>query len=291
MESTMRRPEGDRPAPGAGELRVHPRKRLVLLEEIAADVDAMEDELAARGVPRGQARAAAIGRLYPGPEAARELELEQVAYRRLAARYGGGTLERAERLGLALIATLTTAAFAFPLGRLDVVRGGNVFVLGPTAAVALLVWNTLRVAFGLWVRQDMRARERRAAWRIQIGLVLVAASASGVGVAFEAYATAGRLAAAPDWVAGFGLLRDAMVLAALGLGAVVIGLTGWLALTPSLYAHDAFERRLTSLFAPLDLTGPRMVRESEVVRRRGRDDSRIRVGRAASRRYRREESG
>jgi hypothetical protein len=214
-----------------------------------------------------------------------------VAYRRLAARYGGGTLERAERLGLALIATLTTAAFAFPLVRLDVVRGGNVFVLGPTAAVALLVWNTLRVAFGLWVRQDMRARERRAAWRIQIGLVLVAASASGVGVAFEAYATAGRLAAAPDWVAGFGLLRDAMVLAALGLGAVVIGLTGWLALTPSLYAHDAFERRLTSLFAPLDLTGPRMVRESEVVQRRGRDDSRIRVGRAASRRYRREESG
>ena len=88
----MSRPERGAEARDLRRIRVHPRTRLVLLEEIAADVDALEDELAARGIPRGQARAAAIARMYPGPEAARELEVDHAAYRRFAERIGGDRL-------------------------------------------------------------------------------------------------------------------------------------------------------------------------------------------------------
>ncbi|MFV1988478.1 MAG: hypothetical protein ACC682_14450 [Gemmatimonadota bacterium] len=241
----------------AGDLRVHPRKRLAILEEIAADVDAMEDELAARGIPRGVARAAAIDRLSPGPAVVRELEVDQVPYRRLTDRFGGGAVELAERLGLACIVILTMVAVALGLVRLDAFRNGGAFVWGTLAAIALLVTNTLRVAWGLWVRQDMVATDRRQAWRIQVGLVLVAISIGGLGAVSEAYLAAGRMVVRADWATAFALVRDVMLLLSLGLGAGVIGLVGWLALTPSLRSYDAFERRIAALFIPL---GPRLVR-------------------------------
>jgi len=235
---------------------MHPRKRFALLEEIAADVDAMEDELAARGLPRGRARAAAIDRLYPGPAVVRELESETVAYRRLAERFGGDTVVLAERIGLALVAMLTLIVIAIALARLDVFRRGDVFVWANIVVISVLVTNTLRAAFGLWVRQDLDAVARRRAWRLQVGLVLVATSLAGLGAAVEAYAAAGSLAARPEWATGFALVREVMLLTSLGLGAIVIGLVGWLALTPSLRSYDAFERRIAGTFVALT---PRLV--------------------------------
>lgn len=240
-------------------IRVHPRTRLALLEEIAADVDALEDELVARGLSRAHARAAAVGRLYPGAEAARELEVDYAPYRRFAERVGGDRLARLERVALGLVGILTMATLALTLGRLETLRGAGPFLWGAIAATSLLVANTVRVAFCLWVRQDIRAAERRAARRVQMGLVLLVGSLCLAGAAAEAYGAAGRLEASPDWATGFAMLRDVMVLLALGLGAVVIGLTGWQAVTPSLYRFESFEQRVASVFvAP----GPRPFGES-----------------------------
>lgn len=244
------------PTGSVGGLRIHPRKRFALLEEIAADVDAMEDALAGRGLPRGRARAVAIDRLYPGPAVVRELESDEVAYRRWAERFGGGTVELTERIGLALVAVLTLVALAIGLARLDAFRSGGAYVWGSIAVISLLMTNTLRVAFGLWVRQDMDAAARRRAWRIQVGLVLVATSIGGLGAAVESYVAAGSLAVRPEWGIGFALMRDVMLLAGLSLGAIVIGLVGWLALTPSLRSYDAFDRRIACAFMPL---APRLV--------------------------------
>ena len=245
------------PTGSLGGLRIHPRKRFALLEEIAADIDAMEDELAARGFPRGRARAAAIDRLYPGLAVVRELEAEEVAYRRLADRFGAEPVVFTERIGLGLVAMLTLVALAIGLARLDAFRSGGAFVWGSIVVISALVTNTLRVAFGLWVRQDMDAAARRRAWRIQVGLVLVATSIGGLGAAVESYVAAGSLAVRPEWGIGFALMRDVMLLAGLSLGAIVIGLSGWLALTPSLRSYDAFERRIAAAFGPV---GPRLVR-------------------------------
>ena len=120
----------------------------------------MEDELAARGIPRGQARAAAIARLYPGPEAARELEVDHAAYRRFAERVGGARLARLERWGLGAVGVLSMAALALGPGRLDVLRTAGPFLWGTILAISLLIANTVRVAFCLWVRQDMTATAR-----------------------------------------------------------------------------------------------------------------------------------
>jgi hypothetical protein len=248
----MSRPE--RAADDVRHIRVHPRTRLALLEEIAADVDALEDELVARGLTRAHARAAAVGCLYPGPEAARELEVDHAAYRRFAERVGGDRLARLERAALGLVGILTMAGLAVTLGRLETLRGAGPFLWGAIAATSLLVANTVRVAFCLWVRQDMRAAERRTARRVQMGLVLLIGSLCVAGSAAEAYDAAGRLEASPDWATGFAMLRDIMALLALGLGAVVIGLTGWQAVTPSLYRYESLEQRVANVFVA---SGPR----------------------------------
>jgi hypothetical protein len=261
----MRRPErrgGEGPGPGPGpgltDVRMHPRKRLALMEEIAADVDALEDELASRGVPRERARAAAMNRLFPDPAVVRELETDAVAYHRLAARIGGSRLVLAERVGLAAVALLTLITLARGLAQMDGFRSGGAFLWATIGMIALLVANTLRVAVGLWARQDMGAAERRQAWRVQVGLVLVAISVSALGSASEAYLGALRMEVGAGSLAGFALARDVLILVAMGLGATVIGLVGWLALTPSLRSYESFERRIATVFvAP----GPRLVRE------------------------------
>ena len=59
----------------------------------------------------------------------------------------------------------------------------------------------------------------------------------------------------PDMGAVALMVRDVGVLLALGLCAVVVGLTGWQALAPSLNSYEVFERRLAGAFR---LPGPRL---------------------------------
>ncbi|MDX1395486.1 MAG: hypothetical protein R3195_13950 [Gemmatimonadota bacterium] len=231
-------------------LRIHPRRRFEILEEISADVDSLEETLASRGVPRGRARAAALERLLPDDRVARQLEEGAVPYRRLEARLGTARLRAAERLALAAIASLTIVALLIGLVRLDAFRTGGGFVWALAAIVAAIAANTVRLAYGLWVRQDVSAAVRRRAWRLQMGLVLIAISVAGTGVGIAAWTAAGALAAEPDVVTGWRLVREVMSLASFGLGAVSLGLIGWIALTPSLRSYDTFERRIAALFAP-----------------------------------------
>ena len=248
----MSRPDG---RASRAQPRMHPRHRFVLFEEIAADVDAMEDELVTRGMSRASARAAAIRRLYPGPEAVRALEVDRVPYRRFADRFGGRRIALAERVGLALVAATMGAGLAASLGRADAI-GGSPFSWAVVVVISLLVAHTIRVAIGLWVKQDMDARRRRTAWRTQCGLILLAVCIGGTGAAIEAYRAAAYLEVTPGWQVAFAALGDVLTLTALALGAIVIGLSGWMALTPSLRAYELFEIRLRTLFSP---AGPRPV--------------------------------
>ena len=236
-------------------LRIHPRRRFEILEEISADVDSLEETLASRGVPRGRARAAALERLLPDDRVVRQLEEGAVPYRRLEARLGTARLHAAERLALAAIASLTVVGVLIGLIRLDAFRTGGGFVWALAAIVAAIAANTGRLAYGLWVRQDVSAADRRRAWRLQVGLVLVAISVAGTGVGIAAWTATGALATEPDLVTAWRLVRDVMAFASLGLGAVALGLTGWIALTPSLRSYDVFERRIAALFAPPDGPG------------------------------------
>jgi hypothetical protein len=241
-------------------LRLHPRKRLVLLEELRADLDALEDELTARGLPRSRARAAAAMRLLPDPQAARALEHEAALYHRLARGRGGTVLQKAERVAIGLVAALVAVALAVAMAGLELTGSAALFALAMITLISLIVANTLRVAWGLWVRQDLRAADRRAAWRVQLGLILVGISIGGLGAVVLAYGATGRLVSSADVSTAFTLVRDVALLASLGLGAAVIGLLGWLALTPSLRSYDLFERRIAAVFVP---PGPRLVRSHD----------------------------
>jgi len=238
-------------------LRLHPRKRLVLLEELIADLDALEDELASRGIPRGAARAAAIRRLVPGPAAVRELEAAGAAYRRLAGGAREAFVRVAERVAIAGVSAFTLVALGLAVARLGLHGWAGGFAWAMVGAIAVIVANTVAVAVGLWVREDLRAADRRTAWHVQLGLILVAVSLGGLGATVLAYEAAGRIAASPDVPVAFGLIRDVSLLASLGTGAAIIGLSGWLALTPSLRSYDLFERRIAAVFVP---AGPRLVR-------------------------------
>lgn len=231
-------------------LRLHPRKRLVLLEELLADLDALEDELAARGLPRRQAREAAARRVLPSAETARELEAEAAAYPRLADEAGARVLRVAERAAIGLVAALIAVALGLGLAGLEPGGPATGFAWAMAAAIALIVANTVRVAVAMWVRQDLRADGRREAGRIQLGLVLMAVSLSGLGGAVVAYAAAGDFAAGASPPAPLALVRDVALLVSLGLGAALIGRLGWLALTPSFRSYETFERRIAALFLP-----------------------------------------
>ncbi|MFQ5691126.1 MAG: MotA/TolQ/ExbB proton channel family protein [Gemmatimonadota bacterium] len=116
---------------------------------------------------------------------------------------------------------MATLALVGSLARLDVLRTGGPIVWGVIVAAALLAANTLRVAFRLWVRQDIRAAERRRAWRTQLGLVPTAVSFSALGATVAAYETAGQIAVHADWAGGLRFVRDVMVLLWGVLGAVL----------------------------------------------------------------------
>ena len=238
-------------------LRLHPRKRLVLMEELRADLDALEDELAARGLPRSQAREAAARRVLPDAETARALELEAAAWPRLAGRAGDRALRAAERAAIALVAVLVAVALGLGMARLRPGGPAAGFAAAMAIVISLIAAHTVHVGQALWLRQDLRADGRREAGRIHLGLVLVAVSLSGLGATVVAYDAAGALASRAAAPGVFALVRDVALLVALGLGAVLIGRLGWLALTPSFRSYETFERRIAALFLP---TGPTLHR-------------------------------
>lgn len=244
------------PDPLAGmeaRLRLHPGRRLEIVEELAADLEALEDELVARGVPRREARVAALRRLLPDSDAISALEATHGPDRARATPIEW--LRRWERvavLGLtaALIGWLAASAAGGGL------RVSPVFVAVELALVGLMFANWATAGLKVLLGDDLRRDERRRFGRRQTGLIVAAFAAAALGTAVEAYAlTALGIPAPPGPAVVWSAVARVASTAALGLAAPVIGLLAWLSLTPRFIRYERIEARIRRLFRA---RGPRL---------------------------------
>jgi len=238
------RADGDPLARVDADLRAHPRRRLAVVEELAADLEALEDELVARGLERGKAREAARRRLVPDAEAISALEATHGPDRSRAAPIVW--LRRWERLAV-LALTLSLTAW-LGLGALRGIGRGNAFVWIELALVGLLIANWAAAALELWVGEDLRRAERRRYERRHAGLLVAAFAAGALGTAVEAYALIELATPTAPLSLVWGAVGRVTSTAALGLAAPVLGLLAWLSLTPRLIRYERIEARIRRLF-------------------------------------------
>ncbi|WP_419164624.1 hypothetical protein [Candidatus Palauibacter sp.] len=236
------------------DLKVSPRRRLELIEELGADAEALQEALERRGHRPARARRAALRQLVPTEEALSELEAQHAPAlgRRLRA---AGWLDRAERVGIAG-ATILAGAAALVAVRWHAPAGAAAILAWPqVAVVAFLATNWTRAAKRLWIDGDLRPEPRRRLWERQVGLVVAAVALGALGAAWEGYTALGALEAeAAATPALWEAVRRGVSFAALGVGAAICGLFGWLAITPRLISDETIEGRISRLFAPSPLT-------------------------------------
>ena len=230
-------------------LAVPPRRRLDLLEEVDADAEALQAELERRGYGPAQARRAALRQLVPGTETLAQLEAQHAPPLGRWAR-GTGWIDRVERLGI-LAATGLAGAVACitmigsgPLGSAAVLAWPQVIV------VALLAANWTRAATRLWIDGDLRPDLRRRLWERQVGLIVFAVALGALGASWEGYSAFEALDvedfAMPAMWDAVGRIVSC---AALGFGAAIFGLFGWLAITPRLIDDETMEHRISTFFS------------------------------------------
>ena len=225
------------------ELKVAPRHRLDLIEEVDADVKALQAELVRRGRDPVQARRAALRQLAPAGAAIEKLEARHTSRLGRWAR-ASAPMDRALMLGVAAIATLAGVRAVMALQGL-VSLGPTAVLAWPQAVViALLAANLARAVTQLWIHGDLRSTQRQSLWARQAGLIVAAVALGALGAAWEAY---------PAFVtpasAGWEVVGRTASLAATGVATAIFGLFGWLAITPRLIADEEIERRITSFFA------------------------------------------
>lgn len=253
------------------ELKVAPQRRLDLIEEVDADIRALQAELERRGRTPGQARRAALRQAVPDDRTLADLEARHAPRLR---RWAGaaGWIDGAVVLGVALAASL--AGFIAVI----VMYGSGVpevaaFVIWPLVVViAALAANLSRAVIQLLIHGDLRPGQRRLLWNRQAGLVVAAVALGALGAAWVGRVTLPPLEppaiAAPEspmveppgrgspaqeppvweppvWEA---VGRMATV-AGTGLAAAIFGLFGWLALTPRLLNDEEAEHRIARFFA------------------------------------------
>ncbi|WP_419947960.1 hypothetical protein [Candidatus Palauibacter sp.] len=233
-------------------LGVSPRRRLELLEELGADAEALQAELERRGYGPDQARRAALHQLMPTEGTLAELEAQHAPPLGRWARTAGW-LDRLERVGIVAAAILAGAAagggmiWSGPLGSAAVLAGAQVIL------VALLAANWTLAAKRLWIDGDLQPELRQQLWTRQIGLVVAAIALGALGAAWQGYGAWEALEAeAFSMQATWDAVRRIVSFAALGFGAAIFGLFGWLAITPRLIDDEMIERRISRFFA-----GPR----------------------------------
>ncbi len=238
------------------DLRVSPPRRLELIEELGADAEALQDELQRRGHRPAQARRAALRRLVPTEEALGELEAQHAPPLGRWVRTAGW-LDRVERLGVGAAAVVAGAAALVVVWWHAPASPTPILAWPQVAVVALLAANWTRAAKRLWIDGDLRPAFRQQLWHRQIGLVVAAIALGALGAAWEGYSTLGALEAeAAVTPAVWDVVRRSVSFAALGLGAAIFGLFGWLAITPRLITDEMIERRISMFFTrpPLTLT-------------------------------------
>ena len=229
-------------------MRVAARHRLDLIEEVEADVRALQAELERRGHSPAQARRAALRRFLPGSEALEQLEARHAPPPRRWAR-GARWLDHAVRLGVAAVAALAgTLAFTLPASGPP---GGTAALFWLQALVtALLAANLAWVGAQLWIHGDLRPAGRRVLWFRHVGLILTAVAVGALGAAWKGrllligadFATISSLSA---WDA----VRETARVASIGLATAIFGLFGWLVFTPRLITDEEMEGRIARFFA------------------------------------------
>lgn len=226
------------------ELRARPDRRLEVVEELAADLEALEDELVARGLERVRARAEAVRRLVPDADALSALEAAHGAERPRAAPIAW--LRRWER---AAVLVLTTVLMAW----LALAAAGGGIRPGPVGwaelgLLGLMTANWAAAGLKLLLGEDLRRDERRSYARRQAGLIVTAFAVGALGTAREAYALIELAAPAPPPAVVWGAVGRVASTAALGLAAPVLGLLAWLSLTPRLIRYERIEARIRHFF-------------------------------------------
>ena len=234
-------------------LKVAPRRRLDLIEEVDADARALQAELERRGRTPGQARRAALRRVVPTREALTDLEYRHAPRLGRWAR-SAGWVDRIVVLGVALAATLAGLIAVISMygsGVPDVAA----FVTWPLAVViAALAANLCWAALQLSIHGDLRPLQRRLLWNRQAGLVVAAVALGALGAArvglvtlapLEPQTWEGPTWEPPVWEA----VGPMAAVAGTGLAAAVFGLFGWLALTPRLLIDEEAEHRIARFFA------------------------------------------
>jgi len=245
------------------DVKLAPRHRLDLVEEVDADVRALQAEMERRGCSPAEARQEAITRLVPAGEVVEQLEDRHAPglgrwlrangrWLRTDGRWqhGDGRGDRVTGLGIGAAALLGGA-----VGIVATVRPG----LSGTAMVsswalvivfALLVANLARMAAQLWLHGDLRVRQRRLLWARHAGLIVTAVALGALGAAWEGYLVLTNTeqvdsSALLAWETAATMAH----FAATGLAAAIFGLFGWLSISPRLIADQEIERRITEFFA------------------------------------------
>lgn len=231
------------------ELRLTPRHRLDLVQEVDADVRALQTELKRRGRTPAEARREAIQRLVPTGEAVRRLE-DGHAPRLGRWLRAEDNRDRVTRLGIGAAAMLGGAVGMIAAGRPGL-SGTAIFLSWALVIVfALLVANLARVAAQLWLHGDLRARQRRLLWARHAGLIVTAVALGALGAAWEGYLVLTNTeqvdsSALLAWETAGTMAH----FAATGLAAAIFGLFGWLSIAPRLIADQDIEFRITEFFA------------------------------------------
>ena len=162
-------PEGSYLAATARRLNIPPRRRLDMIEELAADLEALQAAYECRGLSPAAARREALMRLVPAEESLHELNAQHVprtARWLKADGIGGGV----EQFGAAAAAILAGTALLTLVPTEDVAVQGALFIWAQALIAALLAANWRRGAAGLWimgvlppeVRSLFQARQGRA---------------------------------------------------------------------------------------------------------------------------------
>ncbi|MDE2803714.1 MAG: hypothetical protein OXN18_01070 [Gemmatimonadota bacterium] len=230
-------------------MRLAPRYRLDLVEEVDADVRAMQAEMERRGFSPAEARRGAIRRLVPTGEVIQRLqERHAPPLRRWLRAEGRG--DRVTRLGIGAAALLGGAVGVIATARPALSGTAMVLSWAIVIVFALLVANLAWVASRLWLHGDLRAWQHQRLWARHAGLVVTAVALGALGASWEGYlGLAGNGHTDSPVPLAWETAGTMAYFAATGLAAATFGLFGWLSIAPRLIADEEIERRIADFFA------------------------------------------
>ncbi len=203
-------------------------RRVRILRELAADLDALTARFQAEGCEPGEARRRAAELVLPGEASLAALNrVHEPRYRRLTRRVPPDRLRLVERSALALATLGVVVAGWTALAGTDLLAHPSPFLL-PVAGVGLAALAAvLAKAFDVWIRQDHAAPRRGLTGVLVLSVAPV--PLAFLGLAVDILLMAAALEADPSRTAELTLrwLQADSVLLAVGLLLTLTGCLGW----------------------------------------------------------------